>query len=70
MSEVIVEAPARTPPVFNFDEQPAGFEEWFRVKVGPEKQVQIAYRGDGDIGPKEIQKLIDILTAQKEALED
>ena len=76
MSEVIVEKSAppytQTPPIFEFEEQKptAGFEEWFRAKVGPEKQIQISYRGEGDVGAKEIQKLIDILIAQKVALED
>lgn len=76
MSEVIVEEAARqeapAAPVFEFEPEkhPAGFEEWFRAKVGPEQQVQISYRGEGDIGAKEIQKLIDILTAQKTALEE
>ncbi len=32
--------------------------------------VMISYRAADDIGAKEIQKLIDILTAQKTALED
>ena len=48
----------------------AGFEEWFRAKVGAGKQIQILYRGTEDIGPKEVQKLIDILTAQKVALDE
>lgn len=76
MSEVIVDTPAgrqaRTPPTFEFEEQKPtqGFEEWFRAKVGPDKQVLISYRGETDIGAKEIQKLIDMLSAQKAALED
>jgi hypothetical protein len=51
-------------------ESEAGFEEWFRAKVGAGKQIQILYRGGEDIGPKEVQKLIDILAAQKIALEE
>ena len=47
-----------------------GFAEWFRAKVGAGKHIQILYRGADDIGPKEIQKLIDILAAQKAALDD
>jgi len=74
MSEVMVETPApkHKPPVFELDEpkKASGFEEWFRAKVGAEKQVLISYRGDDDIGASEIQKLIDILAAQKKALED
>ncbi|MEO0384856.1 MAG: hypothetical protein AAF234_15020 [Pseudomonadota bacterium] len=78
MSEVTVETIAApetaTPPIFEFDEpeqKPSGgFEEWFRAKVGAEKQVLISYRGTGDISAKEIQKLIDMLAAQKAALED
>lgn len=82
MNEVIVEAPApRTvpqapiiplasppPPVAAPEDD--SFEEWFRAKVGTGKQIQIKYRGEGDVGANEIQKLIDILTAQKKALED
>lgn len=77
MSEVIVESTASaqkpSPPIFEFEGQnpeQVGFEEWFRAKVGTGKQVMISYRGDDDIGAREIQKLIDILTAQKTALED
>jgi hypothetical protein len=42
-------------------------------KNGPqehEKRIVVLYKGDEEIGPKEIQKLIDMLTAQKAALED
>lgn len=76
MAEVIVEAPGvpQKVPVFEFEEQstgrPVGFEEWFRAKVGTGKQILISYRGEEDIGAREIQKLIDILIAQKNALED
>lgn len=76
MNEVIVDTPANkqapTVPTFEFEDKRAdqGFEEWFRAKVGPDKQVMISYRGENDIGAKEIQKLIDMLAAQKAALED
>lgn len=46
------------------------FEEWFRVKVGAEKLITINYQGEGEVGPKEIQKIIAILEVQKTALED
>ncbi len=76
MSEVIVDTPAQhqpaEPPIFDFEEprRSAGFEEWFRAKVGSDKQVMISYRGEDELGAREIQKLIDILEAQKKALED
>lgn len=65
----------RSAPTFPMEKpqeraQPEGFEEWFRAKVGSGKQVMISYRGDEDLGAKEIQKLIDMLAAQKAALED
>jgi len=44
--------------------------EWFRVKVGSDKLITINYRGEGEIGPREIEKIIAILEAQKIALED
>lgn len=77
MNEVTVEQKLSAPPVatphFPFAEkkrpEDSGFEEWFRAKVGAGKQIQILYRGDDDLGAAEIQKLIDILTAQKTALE-
>lgn len=83
MDEVIVETPApavnsqapQPAPTFPMErpqeqKQAEGFEEWFRAKVGSAKQVMISYRGDDDIGAKEIQKLIDILAAQKKALDE
>ncbi|WP_292533754.1 hypothetical protein [Methylocystis sp.] len=80
MSEAIVDTRVAAPPIPPAAHSPAdlkpkveaedGFEEWFRAKVGASKQVQILYRGEGDIGAKEIQKLIDILTAQKAALDE
>lgn len=84
MTEVIVEAsaprqiapapiiPFTVPPatvVASSIDQDGEFESWFRGKVGASKQVIIKYRGEGEMGPVEIQKLIDILTAQKAALE-
>jgi hypothetical protein len=47
-----------------------GFSEWFRVKVGPDKLVTINYKGKEEIGPREIEKMISILQAQKLALEE
>lgn len=80
MGEVIVDTraagaaiPPQSPPFVGFNQKAEpedGFEEWFRAKVGATKQIQILYRGEGDIGAKEIQKLIDILAAQKAALDD
>jgi hypothetical protein len=80
MSEVLVEQGAQTalPHTMHIPMEPpqkapepeAGFDEWFRAKVGAGKQVQILYRGNGELGAKEIQKLIDILVAQKTALDD
>lgn len=45
------------------------FTEWFRAKVGPDKLVTIHFKGDGEIGPKEIERMIRILEAQKQVLE-
>ena len=47
-----------------------GFTEWFRAKVGSDKLVTINYKGADEIGPREIEKMIAILEAQKLALED
>ncbi len=78
MNQVIVEqaAPPK-PPVFpqetpTFEAQPTerGFSEWFRAKVGANKLVTINFKGEGEIGPKEIEKMIRVLEAQKLALED
>jgi len=49
---------------------PKTFSEWFRAKVGPDKLVTISYKGEGEIGPKEIDKLILVLEAQKSVLQD
>lgn len=47
-----------------------GFSEWFRAKVGTDKLVTINFKGEGEIGPREIEKMIRVLEAQKSALED
>ena len=78
MSEVTIEQQAaKTAPIVppelveeSDSGPPAGFTEWFRAKVGPEKLITINYKGSEDIGPREIQKMITILEAQKLALED
>lgn len=78
MSEVIVEsrAPAAgipmPPPIEDTKPagQPDGFQEWFRAKVGAGKLITINYQGEDELGPREIEKMIAILTAQKAALED
>lgn len=76
MSEVIIESAAytasdATPAIPPAEASKPSLEgvEWFRAKVGPGKSVVILYHGDEEIGPKEIKNLIDILTAQKSALE-
>jgi len=76
MNEVIVEsaAPLRAPPpvppqVVAVPQAQDGFSEWFRAKVGPDKLITINYKGADEIGPKEIEKMIAILQAQKLALE-
>lgn len=78
MSQVIVEQSAPPKPPTFPSEAPAieaqptekGFSEWFRAKVGADKLVTINFKGDGEIGPKEIEKMIRVLEAQKLALED
>ena len=77
MNEVIVEsaaplrAPPPIPPQASAAPQPQdGFSEWFRAKVGPDKLITINYKGTDEIGPKEIEKMIAILQAQKLALEE
>jgi hypothetical protein len=74
MNEVTVMQKPIEPPVppeepFARKQEP-GFSEWFRAKVGPDKLVTINYRGEEEIGPREIEKMISILQAQKTALED
>ena len=77
MEQAIVESLARSaappiPPVEQRHDHASerGFSEWFRAKVGPDKLVTINFRGQGEIGPREIEKMIKVLEAQKLALED
>ena len=71
MDEITIEA-IKGPPVIPREEIAfeAGFSEWFRAKVGPDKLITINYKGAEEIGPREIEKMIAILEAQKLALED
>lgn len=75
MSQVIVEqAGVQAPPVFNLvpDAKANSIEEgeveWMRNRVGSETTVRIMAKGD--LGPREIGKLIKLLEAQKLVLED
>jgi hypothetical protein len=78
MSEVIVEQRASDPPHEPQKKAPsfplesgsehAEGEEWMRSRVGTDVQVQLFVKGE--MGPKEISKLIKLLEAQKEVLED
>ena len=78
MDQAIVESassqrtPPAIPPAVETEKPPIGegFSEWFRAKVGPDKLITINYKGKEDIGPREIDKMIKILEAQKTALED
>lgn len=76
MNEVTIEQPPAekrppaVPPLPAIEQGSPGFTEWFRAKVGPDKLVTIYYKGSDDIGPREIEKMIAILQAQKVALED
>ena len=78
MSQAIIEqaAPHKPPtvpretPSHETPANVAGFSEWFRAKVGADKLVTINFKGEGEIGPKEIEKMIRVLEAQKLALED
>lgn len=78
MSEVSIQPPiSNQPPIVPPLPEPiaptgpeTGFNEWFRAKVGAEKLITINYKGADDIGPREIEKMIAILEAQKLALED
>jgi hypothetical protein len=79
MNEIIVESanptkapppvpPQQATPILQMSAE--GFSEWFRAKVGPDKLITINYKGAEEIGPKEIEKMISILQAQKKALEE
>lgn len=77
MDQTIVESAAvmqqpkfAPPPESQPEAAEKGFSEWFRAKVGADKLVTINFKGEGDIGPKEIEKMIRVLEAQKSALED
>ncbi|WP_299649368.1 hypothetical protein [uncultured Tateyamaria sp.] len=78
MNQITVEqtAPPKPPafpseaPSFENPTAAKGFSEWFRAKVGADKLVTINFKGEGEIGPKEIEKMIRVLEAQKLALED
>lgn len=55
------------PPADNRSSEP-GESEWMRNKVGPDSVIRIMAKGE--MGPKEIGKLIKLLEAQKMVLED
>ena len=77
MSEVTVEqrevAPQAPPPFFPLSQQtaqkpsPSG-DQWLQMRVGPETKVTISV--SGEMGPKEIGKLIKLLEIQKTVLMD
>jgi hypothetical protein len=79
MSEVIVEeraaGTAGPPPVFKMSEASSdarpreGEAEWISNVVGRGRKVRLLVSG-GDMGPKEISKLITLLEAQKVVLDD
>ncbi len=66
MGEVTVESAGSTPPPMfvlsearnGSDRLEKGFSEWLRAKFGPDKMVTIKFKGEGEIGPKEIEKMI------------
>lgn len=76
MNEVIVQTPApeaaqeprSRAPTFPLQHDSAEGEEWIKSRLGPEVQVQLFVKGN--MGPKEISKLIRLLEAQKAVLED
>jgi len=79
MNEVIVESVASKaalpPPIFKLPEAPSvevspqkGEVEWLRNKVGADTSIRLFVTGE--MGPKEIGKLIKLLEAQKTVLED
>jgi hypothetical protein len=79
MSEVIIEerpAAAAVPPVFKFADTSApassalaGESEWMRSLVGRDTKVRLLVSG-GDMGAKEIGKLMKLLEAQRAVLAD
>lgn len=77
MEEVIVEAKASTqkiPPTFHFFREEEtlnsaqGEVEWIRSRLGADTNVRLLVKGE--MGPKEIGKLIRLLEAQKLVLEE
>lgn len=74
MAEVIVEAHVPiSPPTFPIEEAPTilperGEVEWMRNRLGSDTNVRLLVTGD--MGPKEIGKLIRLLEAQKLVLEE
>ena len=77
MNQVIVEeapvtfAPAAPPPIFKMEptaEPRAGEAEWMRNRVGRDTTVSLMVAGE--MGPKEIGRLIKLLEAQKAVLDD
>ncbi|OWV69459.1 hypothetical protein ATY77_20000 [Rhizobium sp. R634] len=77
MSEVIVESKAsaqHVPPMFPFSQEDQALSpvqgeiEWMRNRLGSDTNVRLLVKGD--MGPKEIGKLIRLLEAQKLVLEE
>jgi hypothetical protein len=71
MSEVIVQdapEPRREPPVLDKIEKRPGEAEWLRGPLSRETSYRLLI--SGDMGPKEIGKLIKVLEAQKAVLSD
>lgn len=78
MSEVIVQERAAAPPVqvprFALEREPEtlaaadGEEEWIRTDLGSDTKVRLIVKGE--MGPKQIGKLIKLLQAQQAVLSD
>lgn len=77
MEQVIVEqktsVPPAKPPTLSFalsdsNAVTAGEAEWMHNKVGPDTSVRLLVKGD--MGPREIKKLIRLLEAQRDVLLD
>lgn len=69
MSEVLVESKTPPAPMFALQERNEADEgEWMRIRVGQDTNVRLMVKGD--MGPKEIGRLIKMLEAQKLVLED